>query len=57
MEEKDREAEAEKGVTMIKIMKNEIRVGVEKDADIEVAVRTEIKTSIREAEVEAEKES
>jgi len=57
VEEKNREAEAEKGVTVIKIMKNEIRVGVEKDTDIEVAVKTEIKTSMCEAEVEAEKES
>lgn len=55
MEEKNREAEAEKGGTVIKIMKNEIRV--EKDVDIEVAVKTEIKTSTYEAEVEAKKES
>lgn len=57
MEEKNREAEAKKGVTMIKIMKDEIRAGVERGVDIEVAVKIEIETSIREAEVEAEKES
>lgn len=56
-EEKNREAGAEKGVTVIKIMKDEIRAGAERGVDIEVAVKIEIETNIREAEVEAEKES
>lgn len=57
VEEKNREVEAEKGVTVRKVMKDETRAGAEKGADIEVGVKTEIEINIREAEVEAEKES
>lgn len=61
VEEKSREAEAEKGVTVIKVSKDETRAGAEKGAekgaDIEVAVKTGIETSICEAEAEAERES
>lgn len=57
VEEKSREAEAEKGVMVIKVSKDETRAGAEKGADIEVAVKTGIETSICEAEAEAERES
>lgn len=57
VEEKNGEAEVERGVTEVGAMKGEIRAGAGRGADTEVVVRTEIEINIHEVVVEAEKES
>lgn len=54
--EKDEGIEVERSLTEIEVMIGEIRVGAEKDADIEVAVTIEARIKDEE-EVEAERES